>query len=551
MPSIKIIRPDLEALVGIPMTREEIIGTVEALAGEVEGFSGDEITIKFEPVRPDLFSVEGIARALRGYLEIETGLKRYQINQGSHQLIVEKSVSDIRPVIVGGFVRGLRFDDYLVRSFMDFQEKIHSTLGRNRKKVSIGVHDASRVSPPFRYKGVDPESVRFVPLGMEKGLTLSEILQRHEKGIEFRWILDGMKRYPLLVDKNENVLSFPPIINGELTRVCESTTDIFIDVTGLDSYACSKVLTILCCAFADRGGKLESIQVCNGNDVVYTPVMHPARMRVSLQDVRRTLDPELRPDTCIRALKKLGHDARYNEGESMLEVEIPAYRCDILHAVDLIEDIAIGMGYDSFPPLLPGAGVMGMKSPQSSMINAVASSLTGLGFTEITTLTLTSEDASRLNARVQGEHISILNPLITEYTHLRRSLMPGLFQILSLNRRREMPIRIFEIGRCAIPGQDKPQERIHLCGAVMHPKAGFTECKSTVESVFRDLGVRISIEAHDDPVFIPGRSAEILLNHSAAGVFGEVHPEVLVRFDLPAPVIAFEIDLDEIMKGIH
>jgi phenylalanyl-tRNA synthetase beta chain len=232
MPAIKVIRQDLEGLVGLQLTLEEVRGTIESLAGEVEGASGDEITLKFEPIRPDLFSVEGIARAMRGMLEVEVGLKRYEVKGAKHGLFVDGSIGPVRPVIVGTFVRDVRFDDYMIRSIMDFQEKIHATLGRNRKKVSIGVHDASRVKPPFTYKAVEPGSATFVPLGMGREFDLNEILSKHEKGIEFSWILKGQRAYPLLVDAEENVLSFPPIINGELTRVSGSTTDLFIDVTG-------------------------------------------------------------------------------------------------------------------------------------------------------------------------------------------------------------------------------------------------------------------------------------------------------------------------------
>jgi phenylalanyl-tRNA synthetase beta chain len=548
MPALKVIKQDLEALVGLQMTVEEARKTIESLAGEVEGVSGDEITVKFEPIRPDLFSVEGIARAMRGLLEIETGIKHYKVKKGSHELIVEKSVEPVRPVIVGAFVHDVKFDDYMVRSIMDFQEKIHATLGRNRKKVSIGVHDSARIHPPFKYKAVDPESVTFVPLGMGRELDMAEILRKHEKGLEFAWILEGKKAYPLLVDKDENVLSFPPIINGELTKVSESTTDLFIDVTGLDRSACSNALTILCCALVDRGATLESIEVSQGGNRSSTPSMQGERMNVQVSYARRLLDPGLKPEDCVHALKKLRFGAEYDKKKDSLDLEVPAYRSDILHPADVVEDIAIGLGYDSFAPILPKAGVLASSGSYSMTTRAMVSSLIGLGFIEIVTLILTDEVSSVSKARTDGERVPLLNPFTSEQTHLRSSLLPSVLQVISLNRRRDMPIKLFEVGRCVIPSKGKPNEASHLCGALMHPKAGFTECKSIVEALLRDLGLKMEVKGRDHPTFVPGRCASLWVDGNEIGLFGEVHPDVLVAFELPSPAAAFEIDVQALSK---
>lgn len=548
MPAVNVIKQDLEVLVGLQMTLEEIRKTIESLAGEVEGISGDEITIKFEPIRPDLFSVEGIARAMRGLLEIEVGLKKYKVKKAAHELIVEKSVDAVRPVIVGAFVRDVRFNDYMVRSIMDFQEKIHATLGRNRKKVSIGVHDASNVRPPFRYKAVDPESVMFVPLGMGRELDLSEVLAKHEKGMEFAWILKGQKSYPLLTDKDDKVLSFPPIINGELTRVSGSTTDLFIDVTGLDEAACSTALTILCCAFVDRGASVEAINVSSGGRKSQTPSMDCDRMTVKMPFVRRLLDPGLRPEACVRALKKLRHDAAYGKKGDAIKVEVPAYRSDILHPADIVEDVAMGLGYDSFAPILPDAGTLASRTSASVATQAVVSSLIGLGFTEIVTLILTDKDTAASKMKVKAEQVALKNPFTIEHTHLRSSLLPSALQVISLNRRRDMPIKVFEVGRCVIPSKKRPNEINRLCGAMMHPKAGFTECKSIVESVLRDLGLKMTLKERDHPTFIAGRCASVVIDGEEIGLFGELHPDVLVAFELPAPVAAFELDMQALSK---
>jgi phenylalanyl-tRNA synthetase beta chain len=547
MPAVKVIKQDLEGLVGLQMTLDEIRSTIESLAGEVEGASGDEITLKFEPIRPDMFSVEGIARAMRGMLEVEVGLKRYEVKGAKHALVVDGSVGPVRPVIVGAFVREVRFDDYMIRSIMDLQEKLHATLGRNRKKVSIGVHDASRIKPPFKYKAVDPESVTFVPLGTGRELDLNEILSKHEKGIEFSWILKGQRAYPLLVDADGNVLSFPPIINGELTRVSGSTTDLFIDVTGLDEGACSTALTILCCAFADRGARIEAVEVSAGGKKRVTPDMKPRKGVVEMSYVRKLLDPDLGPKECVRALERLRHGAVFDKKKERFEVQIAPYRSDVLHPADLVEDVAMGIGYDRFAPVLPKAGVMASKDRSTAISRAAVSSLVGLGFTEIVTLVLTDK-ATRAKARAEDDMVPLLNPFTVEHTHLRGSLLPSVLQVVSLNRRRDMPIKVFELGLCVHPSKVKPREGYSLCGITMHPKAGFTECKSVVETLLRDLGLSPDMRERDHTTFIPGRCASILIDEKDIGYLGEVHPDVLVAFELPAPAIAFEIDMRALSK---
>jgi phenylalanyl-tRNA synthetase beta chain len=152
-------------------------------------------------------------------------------------------------------------DDYTVKSVMDVQEKLHLTHGRYRMKVAIGVHDLDRVEPPFTYKAVDPASVSFVPLDMTEELNLREILAKHPKGRDYAWCLEGKKKYPIFIDKNNNVLSFPPIINGELTRLTENTRNLFIEMTGTDQQAVDAALNIVSASLADRGGRLQTVEI--------------------------------------------------------------------------------------------------------------------------------------------------------------------------------------------------------------------------------------------------------------------------------------------------
>jgi phenylalanyl-tRNA synthetase beta chain len=257
MPVIRLYYDDLEALTGASM--ERIKERLPLLCADVERMEMEYMDVEFFPNRPDLFSVEGVARTLRQFLDLAPGLARYPVTDSGIEMTVDPSVLAVRPYAVCGVVRNLQFDSRAIESLMTLQEQLHRGLGRNRKNVSVGVHDLSRVKPPFTYLAADP-GFSFVPLDYDVEMTMAEILARHPKGVHYRYILDGKDRYPLIIDSEGSVLSFPPIINGELTRVTEATTEIFLDVTGLNEHV-SLALNIIATALAERGGELQSVLV--------------------------------------------------------------------------------------------------------------------------------------------------------------------------------------------------------------------------------------------------------------------------------------------------
>ncbi|MBD3388718.1 MAG: phenylalanine--tRNA ligase subunit beta [Candidatus Altiarchaeales archaeon] len=261
MPSVEFDMGDLSHLMGCPYDLEELRERIPMLGVDMERLDEEKIVLEVFPNRPDLLSVEGFARALRGFLGAEPGMPEYSAVDSDVTLYVDPSVDAVRPAVSTGLVLGVDLDDYTVKSVMDMQEKLHLTHGRNRLKVAIGVHDLDKVEPPFTYKAVDPDSVSFVALDMDEEMTLSEILEKHPKGRDYAWTLEGKSKYPLFVDSRDNVLSFPPIINGELTRLTPNTRNLFLDLTGNDQHAVDVACNIISTSLADRGGKIERVRV--------------------------------------------------------------------------------------------------------------------------------------------------------------------------------------------------------------------------------------------------------------------------------------------------
>lgn len=261
MPTVEYSLIELQRLLGGEITIDELRDKIPMLGVDLEVIDEEKLVLEVFPNRPDMLSVEGFVRSLKGKLGYEKGLVEIKVNDSGIVLWVEPSVECVRPYVTAAAVYNITIDDEKLRSLMDLQEKLHITHGRRRRKVAIGVHDLSRVKPPFTYKAVKPHEISFVPLDMCERMDLSQILRQHPKGRDYAWTLEGSDVYPVIVDSNNNVLSFPPIINGELTRVTEDTTELFIDVTGTDEKAINQALNILAYTLFDMGGVIYSVDV--------------------------------------------------------------------------------------------------------------------------------------------------------------------------------------------------------------------------------------------------------------------------------------------------
>ncbi len=261
MPTVEFNFQELCGLLGKEYEPEELKYEISMLGVDLEKIDSESVIMEIFPNRPDLLSIEGFSRALKGVLNLEKDLPKYPVRKSGVKLFVDKSVMEVRPYVTGGIIKNTTIDENFLISLMNIQEKLHLTHGRNRKKVAIGVHDFSKVKPPSTYQVVSPRKISFVPLDMRQKLNLREILEKHPKGKEYASTLTGKKRYPIILDSNGDVLSFPPIINGELTRVTRNTKELFIDVTGEEKKAINQALNILLTALADRGGEIYSVEL--------------------------------------------------------------------------------------------------------------------------------------------------------------------------------------------------------------------------------------------------------------------------------------------------
>ena len=519
---------------------------------------GTDKVVRMEllPVRPDMFDVGGLARTLRGYLGVETGLPKFPLTPSGFSVEVDAQLAgekSYRPVIACAVVRNLVFDDENIKIIMKMQENLHWALGRDRAKASIGMYDLDTLVPNFRYRAVGKDEITFVPLGglpgdANKAATPQQILHEHPKGLAYVHLLREFEKYPLLEDSKGNVLSMPPIINSEDTRVQRSTKNVIIDVTGPAWKNVAQALNVLVCSLVDLGGELQSVDIHFPDKKVTTPDLSPASLELVPEHAPELIGVELSNDKVVELLHRMRFGTRQENGKLM--VDIPAYRTDVMHEVDLIEDVAIGYGFRNVEQKLVPTMTIGQELEVETISGLLRRALVGLGFLEIMSLMLTNETQhfKKLRLDESDDYVKLQNPASSEQTLLRQHLLTGILETFSRNRSHPTPQKIFEIGDISVVNESAEtgiNTSRKLVVAIMDPKTGFANIKAVIEAVAHELDWELEFEPTNHPTFIEGRCAELILKGNETnlpvGVIGEVHPEVLENFEIVQPVGLVEI----------
>jgi phenylalanyl-tRNA synthetase beta chain len=579
MPTLKFNHNILEYLHeinGVKYDSKDWEKRMPSIGCVVEENDEEGIEIEIFPDRTDLLSHETISRAARAFLNSLNDSPNLEIKQGEITLEVDKSLQNLRPVILGAVVRGVdngtnyREKDDFIQSLMDHQEKLHLTLGRKRKFASIGVHDLSQLSPPFKVISVD-KKYKFTPLAEEKEMSIEDILKSHPKGKEYAHLMSELKEYPVIIDAEDRVLSFPPIINGDHTTVNEQTRDFFIDVTGWDERSCEACLLLICLSLAERGGVIESIQIKNWDqELLNVPRGDSKSHRVPDRLIRNILGIELSKTEIADSIKRMGGElietrtvtngpdkiekwADCIVGEKEHVISMPRWRNDIMHPVDIVEDIAIGYGYDNLPEQLSAVHLDAIPLPSSNLKRRISSSLCALGLQETQSLTLSNkrDQFERVRWIEENKSTIISNPITKEHTMLRQYILPSLLNLLAANRHHELPQRVHELGDVVRDSENKTR----LSWACAEVGGGFSAAKGIASSLLRDLGANLSevkwqeINQEEGP-WIKGRGAKVIIGGIEVGQIGEIDPKVSFEFGLKVPIQAGEFDVDALGRAI-
>lgn len=529
----------------------------------------DERTIKIElndTNRPDLWSTAGIARQLR----IHRGGEKNRYNdflstkekQQAHSnriVEVDPDLKDIRPYMTAFVISGKPIDEPMLLDIIQTQEKLCWNFGRKRRSISMGVYRSAHIQWPISYKAVDPDNTSFIPLASEEKMTCRQIITDHPKGKEYGWILQDMKKFPLLTDSKNEVLSMAPIINSAtLGAVQVGDADLLVEMTGTDMPSLLLATNIVACDFADAGYTILPVLVKHpyetgfGKELV-TPFFFQESTKAKLSDINKLLGSSLTAEEAKDALSKMSCDAEVSgsKNEEIVTVTPPPYRNDFLHAVDIIEDIMMGKELSFFKPEKPRDFTIGRLTPVTIFSRKAKTLMVGLGYQEMIFNYLGSKKdyIEKMNIG-DTSVIEISNPMSENYQFVRPSIIPSLLSAEAVSGNAVYPHKVFEIGKVAFLCEEEntgTRTRQSVGFLTASGDANFNTAASEVATLLYFLDHAYEVKETSDPRFIPGRQAGIIVKGKQIGIFGEIHPSVLENWAITVPCAAGELDIEELL----
>jgi phenylalanyl-tRNA synthetase beta chain len=563
MPKIDVNERLFFQVLGKKMGREELVALLPAAKAELEDWPEGEGVLRIElndTNRPDLWSTMGLARQLKIYISGKVPVYPFfsrsgeSKDTGETRVVVGAGLREIRPYIASFVAEGMKITDAMLREIIQSQEKLCGNYGRKRKTIAMGVSRADLLSWPVRYDAADPEKTRFVPLDFARPLSMREILKEHPKGREYGHIVSGFGRFPLLSDAKGEVLTFPPVINSALiggVQVGDST--LFIDLTGPDLDTILTACAITACDFADMGFAIRPVTVEYPFDTPYgrrivTPFSFQKDVEVDLSAVEKRLGDSFTTEEAAALIRKMGSSARV-KGHRIV-VSPPEYRNDFMHPVDAIEEIMIGRGMESFPPVMPREFTIGRLTAEEARARIVRDIMVGLGYQEMIYNYLGSRRDFVERMGTGGEEVvEIANPMAESCDIIRNSIIPNLLASEAVSANAAYPHRIFEAGKVVVkdPSDNQGCRTLNNLGLLWADReVGFNEVDAHIMALFYYLSVEPALSPAEDPRFIPGRAAEIRIEGKRIGLMGEIHPRVLESWGIQMPCAAAEITLDDL-----
>ncbi|MBI4148183.1 phenylalanine--tRNA ligase subunit beta [Candidatus Woesearchaeota archaeon] len=539
MPVITFSKKDFDELLGKKLTPNELRDLLDYAKAELEHAEGDTISVKYNDTnQPYLWCPEGLALLLRGILGKETGLPKISTTKTDKAILVDKTVKTIRPYIAGFIAKGPPLTEYLLKLFIQLQEKLADSYGRHREYVSLGLYPADKITWPATYKAVKPDTVKFMPLDVDKDMTLNQILEHHPKGKEYGWILAKHKQHPLLVDAKGAILSYPPIINSQTTgRLTVGEKTILIEATGTSKTSVELCAVIFAYALAARGYTIHALTV-KDEKPHQCPNVQPAENPLDATLVAKRLGLDLTQKDIEKHLK------RFRYGYDGKNVQVPPYRQDIMHAYDIIEDIGIAYGYNNIKPLAIHTHTRGASLPDVPLLNALRDLCVGLGCQEVFSQILSNPEVLYNNMNVAREDfIEIENYTSATYSCVRSWILPILLSMLAQNRKAEAPYKVFEEGLVTVRDGKNYHDEHHVAVTLSHAEANFTQIKQFAEHLIRQIGKEYTAKEDNHPSFIPGRCGALWIGKHKVAFFGELHPAVLEKFNIDMPTVGLELNV--------
>ncbi|XP_003218316.1 phenylalanine--tRNA ligase beta subunit isoform X1 [Anolis carolinensis] len=549
------------------ITSEKEIISKEKGDGKAEGAS-DVILFKIDvPAnRYDLLCLEGLVRGLQVFKERIRAPRYKKITPPSgeiQKLVITEETVQVRPYAVAAVLRNITFDKDRYDSFIDLQEKLHQNICRKRSLVAIGTHDLDTVCGPFTYTAKPPSEIKFKPLNQDKEYTAAELMDLYRTDSHLRHylhIIENEPQYPVIYDSNGVVLSMPPIINGDHSKISLNTKNVLIECTATDLTKAKIVLDILVAMFSEYCQKTftaEAAEVLypNGKSHIF-PELPYRREKIKPEIMNKKIGICETPSNLAKLLTRMCLKSHVIGNGNNIEVEIPPTRPDIIHACDIIEDAAIAYGYNNIQMTIPKTYTIANQLPLNKLTELLRQDLAAAGFTEALTFALCSQEdiANKLGIDISAtKAVHIANPKTAEFQVARTTLLPGILKTVAANRKMPLPLKLFEISDIVVKDSTKDvgaRNHRHLCAIYYNKNPGFEIIHGLLDRIMQLLDVSPSkengyyIKASEDPAFFPGRCAEIFAKGRSIGNLGVLHPDVITKFELTMPCSVLEITIE-------
>lgn len=552
MPTIDINPKELEKLSGLKIPKDERkrMEFFECVKGEVEEYTKDNMKLEIaDSNRLDIWTIDGIARMLKAHHSNK--VEKISFMNSNDLVDVDPRLKNIRPYISMSVVKNVELSAKIIKILMAQQEKIDNNYGRGRKRTSIGLYNYDLISFPLRYTLTKPSENGFVPLEMTKKMKPGDIIKKHPTAEKYSHLLGNIREYPILLDDKSKVLSMPPLINSnDLGKISPKTKNILIEVTGNDESAVDNVTKIMALSLVAYNGKAYSTRIkYSDKKSIQSPNLSEPLIQISIDKIRRLTGVALPEDKIKSLLKKAGY---WNTKiiKDKVFVKIPYYRTDIMHEVDVIEDIMINYGYNKFKPEYPDLVFWGDITKNNKFSNRVREACVGMGLQETANFVLTNKENLTSMMGIKDNPIQLSNPMSETFTCMRTWLIPSLMQFLSANTHNIYPQKIFEVGDSVIinkkseTGSDTIR---NLAITSAHEKANLAEIRQYLDNLSNTLGISFKLKASVHGSFIPGRTASIYYKGKEVGVLGEIHPKIIKNFNISVPVVALELNLSKLI----
>ncbi|XP_044209987.1 phenylalanine--tRNA ligase beta subunit [Thunnus albacares] len=516
--------------------------------------------------RYDLLCLEGLVRGLQVFKNKLEAPRYRRVNPASgeaQKLIITKETAAVRPHAVAAVLRNITFTQERYDSFIELQEKLHQNICRKRSLVAIGTHDLDTISGPFTYTAKPPGDISFIPLNQAKEYTATQLMSLYKTDSHLRHylhIIEDKPVYPVIYDSNGIVLSMPPIINGDHSKITLKTKNVFIECTATDLTKAKIVLDMMVTMFSEYCSQpftVEEAEVVypDGKTCIY-PELAYRKEKMSSEFINRKVGINESTEKIAQLLTRMCLRSQATGNGDEIEVEIPPTRSDVIHACDIMEDAAMAYGFNNITRTTPRTYTVANQFPLNKLTELLRQDLAAAGFTEALNFALCSQEdiADKLGKKMsETRAVHISNPKTAEFQVARTTLLPGLLKTIAANRKMPLPLKLFEISDVVLKDETKDvgaRNSRRFCAVYYNKSPGFEVIHGLLDRTMQLLEVKSArgdgyhIQAADDCTFFPGRCAEIFVHGKSVGRLGVLHPDVINRFELTMPCSALEMDVE-------